>query len=241
MECAGAGNLHCHTPPMLLTFDLFSALIDSRTGASAVLGAMAAARAWDVDGDRLYAVWDARNKASQRDESTWIPFAEHSRRALAGAYAELDLDGDADDDVVSLLQSVDSWPLWPDVAAGLPALSARYAVGVLSNVDDAIFARTAVAPLVADDAVLTSERLHAYKPAPEIYRRARQRAGGALVHVATSARDVRGAQDAGIELIRLRRPGHDIHPSDVHGVTEVTKIAQVSGALERKEAERASS
>src|SRR5438309_996714 len=81
---------------------------------------------------------------------------------------------------------------WPTVAEELPLLGARYRVGVLSNVDDDVFARTAVAPLVADADVLTSERLRAYKPHPEIYRRARERAGGDLVHVATSARDVRG-------------------------------------------------
>jgi 2-haloacid dehalogenase len=87
-------------------------------------------------------------------------------------------------------------------------------VGVLSNVDDAVFARTQVAPLVDDAAVLTSERLRAYKPHPEIYRRAAERAGGDLVHVATSARDVRGAQEAGLTVVRLRRPGHLLEGSE---------------------------
>jgi 2-haloacid dehalogenase len=84
---------------------------------------------------------------------------------------------------------------------------------VLSNVDDDVFARTKVATLVADDAVLTSERLQAYKPGPDIYLRAVERAGGALVHVATSARDVRGALEAGIDVIQLRRPGHALDRS----------------------------
>ena len=84
----------------LVTFDLFSALIDSRMGASAVLDGLAHARGWPVDGGTLYDVWDARNKASQRDLPTWVPFAEHCRRALAGTYAELGLPGDAGADVV---------------------------------------------------------------------------------------------------------------------------------------------
>jgi 2-haloacid dehalogenase len=197
----------------LVTFDLFSALIDSRMGASAVLDGLARARGWPIDGGVLYDVWDARNKTSQRELPDWVPFAEHCRRALAGAYAELALPGDADADVVVLLRSVGDWPLWPDVAEELPRIAARHRVGVLSNVDDDVFARTQVAQFVADDAVLTSERLHAYKPAAEIYRRARERAGGALVHVATSGRDVRGALEAGIDVIRLRRPGHALDPS----------------------------
>jgi 2-haloacid dehalogenase len=80
-------------------------------------------------------------------------------------------------------------------------------------VDDALFAQTRVAALVADEAVLTSERLRAYKPAPAIYRRARERAGNRLVHVATSARDVRGALEAGLPVVRLRRPGHAPDPA----------------------------
>ena len=83
---------------------------------------------------------------------------------------------------------------------------------MLSNVDDDVFARTRVAPLVADDDVLTSERLRAYKPHPDIYRRARERAGGALLHVATSARDVRGAMEAGIDVDPPAPPGPPAGP-----------------------------
>ena len=197
----------------MITFDLFSALIDARTGASRVLAAIAAERRWPIDGERLYDEWDRRNKASQRDEQEWISFAEHCRRSLAAAYADLGLTGPATVDAAMLLGSVAGWPLWPDVAAGLPPIAARHRVGVLSNVDDDVFARTKVAALVPDDAVLTSERLRAYKPDPEIYRRALDRAGGALVHVATSARDLRGALEAGIDVIHLRRPGHVLDAS----------------------------
>jgi 2-haloacid dehalogenase len=215
----------------LVTFDLFSALIDSRMGASAVLDGLVRARGWPVDGGVLHDVWDARNKTSQRELTTWVPFAEHCRRALAGAYAELELPGDADADVVVLLRSVSDWPLWPDVAEELPRLAARHRVGVLSNVDDDVFARTQVAPLVADDAVLTSERLQAYKPRPEIYRRARERAGGALVHVATSARDVQGALEAGIDVIHLRRPGHTLDPSGPVPEQAAADLAEVGRLL----------
>ena len=216
---------------MLVTFDLFSALIDSRTGGSAVLGRLAAERDWSVDGERLYDEWDRRNKASQRDEPEWIPFAEHCRRALAAAYADLGLDADGTADAALLNRSVADWPLWPDVAEQLPELGRRYRVGVLSNVDDAILARTAVAALVDDDAVLTSERLRAYKPAADLYLRAKERAGGELTHVATSARDVRGALEAGIAVVRLRRPGHDLDPEGPAPRDEAADVRGVGALL----------
>ena len=215
----------------LITFDLFSALIDSRLGAAAVLDGLGHARRWPADGGTVYDAWDRRNKASQRDEPEWIPFAEHCRRALAGAYTELGLSGDAADDVVVLLRSVGDWPLWPDVAEELPGLAARHRVGILSNVDDAVFARTRVAGLVDDAAVLTSERLRAYKPGPQIYRQARDRADGHLVHVATSARDVRGALEAGIEVIRLRRPGHVLDPAGPQPPREAGHLRELAALL----------
>ncbi len=216
----------------LVTFDLFSALIDSRTGASRVLTGIAAEHGWHLDGERLYDEWDRRNKASQRDEPDWVPFAEHCRRALAATYADLGLDGDAPDDAALLNRSVAGWPLWPDVAEQLPELAQRYRVGVLSNVDDAIFARTRVAALVDDDAVLTSERLRAYKPHPDIYRRAQDRAGGDLLHVATSARDVRGALEAGIRVVRLRRPGHQLDPAGPAPRDEAADVRGVGSLLD---------
>ena len=225
---------------MLVTFDLFSALVDSRTGGARALGEIAREHGWDVDGGRLYDLWDAHNKASQRDLDHWVPFAEHCRRALAATYVELRRAADADTDTEHLLASVGDWPLWPDVALGLPRLAETHRVGVLSNVDDAVFARTQVARFVGtvmtdadmtDADVLTSERLRAYKPHPEIYLRARDRAGGALVHVATSARDVRGALDAGVEVIRLRRPGHEIPPGAPVPEREAAGLAELAALL----------
>ena len=93
----------------LVTFDLFSALIDSRTGASRVLDVMAA---------------------------EWISFAEHYARALAATCDDLGLAGSPREDAAALLESVGDRPLRPDVADGLPALARRHRAGVLSDVDD---------------------------------------------------------------------------------------------------------
>jgi phosphoglycolate phosphatase-like HAD superfamily hydrolase len=161
---------------VLVTFDLFSALIDSRAGGSAALGELARAHGWDVDGGRLYDLWDAHNKASQAELESWVPFAEHCRRALAATYLELRRAADADDD---------------------------------------------------------TERLRAYKPRPVIYHRAREAAGGDLLHVATSARDVRGAVAAGVPVVRLRRPGHNLDPSGPRPEQEVSGLAELGVVLDR--------
>ncbi len=217
-----------------VTFDLFSALVDSRTGASAALAGIGGERGWRLGAEAVYDDWDVRNKVSQKNTAEWVPFAEHCRRALAGTYQALDLRGDPDADVAQLLDGLPDWPLWPDVPDALTAFRSAHRLGVLSNVDDVLFARTRVAPFMDEGDVLTSERLHAYKPHPELYRRAL--AAGVDVHVPASARDTRGALEAGMAVVRVRRPGHSVDPTgpqpeqeiaDLHGLPEA--LARLTG------------
>lgn len=215
----------------VVTFDVFSALIDSRAGGGAVLGELAARRSWPVSGTDVYTRWDAINKESQRTCRSWVPFRELSRLALVETYRRLDLPGDAAADAEWLLASVADWPLWPDAAAGVARLAGRMTVGVLSNIDDDIFARTRVAKLIDAGHAYTSERLRAYKPAPLIYTEAARRAGDGFVHVASSARDVRGALEAGIPTIRLQRPGHHLDPSGPAPEHTATAMNQIPDLL----------
>ena len=214
-----------------VTFDLFSALIDSRTGGAAALAGIGEERGWRLGADAVYDDWDARNKASQKSTAEWVPFAEHCRRALADTYRALDLPGDVDADVERLLASLPDWPLWPDVADALTALRPDHRLGVISNVDDALVARTRVAPLLDAVDVLTSERLHAYKPHPELYRRAL--AEGVDVHVPASARDTRGALEAGMTVVRVRRTGHSVDPTGPQPALEVADLSELPAALAR--------
>ena len=219
-----------------VTFDLFSALIDSRTGASAALAGIGGGRGWPVSGDAVYDDWDARNKASQKNATGWVPFAEHCRRALGETYRALELPGDPDVDVARLLDSLPDWPLWPDVPDALTALGPAHRLGVLSNVDDDLFARTRVAPFMDRADVLTSERLHAYKPHPELYRAAV--AAGVDVHVPASARDTRGALEAAMAVVRVRRPGHSVDPAGPQPELEVADLSALPAALDQLSAAR---
>jgi 2-haloacid dehalogenase len=212
-----------------VTFDLFSALVDSRTGGAAALAGIGVEHGWRTAAEEVYDAWDTRNKASQKNTAEWVPFAEHCRRALADTYRALELPGDADADVTRLLGSLPDWPLWPDVPDALTALRPDHRLGVLSNVDDALFVRTRVAPFMDPADVLTSERLHAYKPHPELYRRAV--AAGVDVHVAASARDTRGALEAGMAVVRVRRPGHSLDPEGPQPELEVGDLSELPTAL----------
>lgn len=200
----------------VITFDLFSALTDSRRGGSAGFAELARERGWNLSGEQLYDEWDRHNKEAQRLVDTsgqWVSFAAISRTALAAAYESLGLSADAGADIARIQAGVGDWPLWPDVAEGLAAVAAHARIGILSNVDDAMARTTQAYRLVDPEWVLSSERLGAYKPDPAIYQRARELAGDGYVHVAASARDVRGALESGISTVRIARPGHHVDPA----------------------------
>ncbi|NIJ12607.1 2-haloalkanoic acid dehalogenase type II [Saccharomonospora amisosensis] len=216
----------------VVTFDLFSALIDARSGGATALGGIGAARGWPRTGHEVYDEWDRRNKAAQRACTRWVPYATLAREALARTYAALGLEGDARDDLERVLTSLPEWPLWEDVAETMPVLGERHRIGLLSNVDDHLFRRTVAARYIEPGLVLTSERLRAYKPDPRIYLRARA-ALGPMVHVATSARDVRGALEAGVPVVRLRRPGHHLDPGGPTPRLVADGLADVPALVER--------
>ncbi|MGH3368046.1 MAG: HAD family hydrolase [Nocardioidaceae bacterium] len=215
----------------VLTFDLFSALIDSRRGGAQAFASIGDRHGWAVDGQTAYDAWDAHNKAAQRDCDGWLPFRTLAAQALAAAYTDLDLPGAPERDADMLIASMAHWPLWPDVAGGLPQLVAEgYRIGLLSNVDDDIFAATRAAALIDHRVAMTSQRLRVYKPDPRIYTSA-QATLGTMVHVATSARDVRGALEAGCPVVRLRRPGHGLDPAGPDPDYEVDEVSQLPGMV----------
>lgn len=47
------------------------------------------------------------------------------------------------------------------------------------------------------------------------------------MHVASSARDVRGALEAGIPVVRLRRPGHRLDPEGPQPPYEVEDLGEL--------------
>jgi 2-haloacid dehalogenase len=218
---------------VIVTFDLFSALTDSRSGASAFLDRLAAERGWSVSGEELYDRWDGHNKAAQRTARPPVTFRDLSGSSLARAYEELGLQADVDADLTALQASVADWPLWPDVAAGVAAVATRHRVGILSNVDDDLARTTRAHALVDPTLVLTSQQLGAYKPSPELYVAAAAAvAPERLVHVAASGRDVRGALEAGLATVRLVRPGHVLDPAGPPPPVEVTDAGDLLRAVE---------
>ena len=205
-----------------VSFDVFSALIDSRRGAGRTFARIAEARGWAHDGEELYLAWDARNKALHAHADGRESFRTLAARAMADMLAEHGAADDATAVTDELIADVGSWPTWPDVAEGLAAVAADHRIALLSNIDDDVLARTHLGfdvPLR-----ITSERAGAFKPSRAIYDVARAELGDDLVHVPASSRDVWGSLAAGLRIIRVVRPGYTVDPSGPQPEHEVDDL-----------------
>lgn len=121
-----------------------------------------------------------------------------------------------------LANSLPAWRPYPDVKPALRRLdTAGRRLGVLSNADDDLLSASLSHLDTAFDLRITAERVGAYKPAPEHFRRAIEAGGGdpgALVHVAAGPRvDVRPARRLGIPVVRVARDAGDA-PEGAGGV-----------------------
>jgi 2-haloacid dehalogenase len=215
--------------PVCVTFDVYSALVDSRRGATAAFVELVRRRGWNVDAEELFVRWDARNKALQAETAPFVTYGELARRALVDVCTEHELDVDASTDIAFLLSTVERWPHYPDVPEGVGSVAERFPVALLSNIDDDLLARTNAG--FAFERAVTSQQAHSYKPHVGIYRHAEAVLGTPLLHVPASARDVKGATDAGLEIVRIKRPGNSLGPDSPRPGLEIDDLRDLAGLL----------
>ncbi len=107
----------------------------------------------------------------------------------------------------------DSLPSWRPFADTNPALerlrAAGIRLGILSNIDDDLMARTRLHFTVDFDPVITAQQVGAYKPSPMHFLTARERLGGAKwLHAAQSNfHDIAPTNALGIPNAWINRKG----------------------------------
>jgi 2-haloalkanoic acid dehalogenase type II len=193
-----------------LSFDCYGTLIDWETGLAVVLGGWARARGLQLDGEALlaaYSTHEARAEAEYPGVSYPAILARSMRELGRQFGTEV-----TDDDARRLAGSVPDWPAFPDSPPALAALSTRYQLIVLSNVDRDSFAASNRRLDVTFASVLTAQDIGSYKPAPRNFdallaEAARLGIGeGRLLHVAQSLfHDHVPAKRAGLRTVWINR------------------------------------
>src|SRR6202162_3057242 len=145
-----------------LSFDCYGTLIDWEAGIGAVLAHWAREQGLSVGEEELLEDY-ARAEARQEELTPEALYPEILGAAMRSLGASLGVAVTAEQSE-RLAMSVGDWPAFPDSPGALAALSSRYKLVILSNVDRRSFARRHARLGVRFDAVITAEDVGSYKP-----------------------------------------------------------------------------
>lgn len=218
----------------LVTFDCYGTLIDWRSGIAAAFDE-AVPGAEKIERNRLL---DAYASAEAEVESgPYIPYRDVQAAAAARAARLLDLSVPSSRRHF-LAESLPSWRPFADTNPALVRLaSAGLRLGILSNVDDDLLARTLEQLDVRFEALITAARVRSYKPAPGHFVAALEQVGrhpDKLLHVAESYyHDIQTAESLGIRTVWVNRTGQD-RSSDPHPSAEVSDLTEAADWICRR-------
>jgi 2-haloacid dehalogenase len=195
----------------VLTFDCYGTLIDWETGLTTALRAVLAPRGVDPADDELLEAY-ARHEAAE-EHGRYRPYRQVLQRSLRGVCGEWRV-APSDDEAEAFAESLADWPAFPDTADALARLAARFRLGVITNCDDDLFARSNEQLGITFDWVVTAEQVRSYKPSTRNFEVALERIGVArdrIVHVAQSLfHDHVPARQLGLSTVWIhRRAGRD--------------------------------
>ena len=207
-----------------LTFDVFGTVVDWRSSVIGELQAFGARHGiesdWGVFADR----WRREGYAGgmQLVRGGQLPFQTADslhRRMLDILLAELGAEIDAAE-AADLNRAWHRLEPWPDSAAGLARLRARYVVATLSNGNVELLVNMARFGRLPWDCILSAELTGAFKPEPRCYERAAELLGcgsGEVMMVAAHQGDLLAAAQTGMRTAFVSRPQEagPNHPADL--------------------------
>ncbi|NKB88706.1 MAG: HAD-IA family hydrolase [Acidobacteria bacterium] len=220
----------------ILTFDCYGTLVDWETGLGDALEALFQPIAGPVDRSDLLARF-ARHE-SGAEEGEYRSYRDVLATVVDGIAGEFDARVDSAQRGM-LADSLPDWPVFPDTVAALQRLAGRYRLGILSNIDDDLFAGTSKHLGVEFEPVVTAQQVGSYKPALRNFETLLERVNapeGRLLHVAQSLfHDLAPVMQLGISCLWVdRRGGEQGGATPASAVTpenRVRSLAEVADLL----------
>lgn len=171
-----------HAAIEVLTFDCYGTLIDWETGLGQRLTAL-------LGGDDREGLLERYGRhEAEAEAGPYRTYREVVATGLRGVAEEVGAQL-SEEQVAAFADAVGDWPAFEDSAAALARLKERYRLGVITNCDDDLFARSNAKLGVEFDWVITAQQVGAYKPAEDGFHEAFARIGlprERILHVAQS-------------------------------------------------------
>ncbi len=192
----------------VLTFDCYGTLIDWETGILSSLGRVVRDHRPDLTDDAVLEAYAEIEAAAER--GTYVRYREILAGVVRG-FGERFGFAPTSAELSCLADSVGDWPPFSDTVPALRALGARYRLGIVSNVDNDLFALTADRLDTDFEWVVTAEDVRSYKPCVGNFEHALKRIAlphERVLHVAQSLyHDIAPAREAGLKTVWVNRRG----------------------------------
>jgi len=192
----------------LITFDCYGTLVDWERGMLAALRPLFSRngqRVGDAEILELYGEIEA-----EFESGPYLPYREILSRTAREIGWRLGIEVSAEEGS-AFAESLTCWKPFSDTVPALQSLSRRFRLGIISNIDDDLFAETRkkFAP-VTFDPVVTAQQMQSYKPAQRNFEEAIRRSGlskDQVLHAGQSLyHDIAPANALGIRNVWVNRP-----------------------------------
>jgi 2-haloacid dehalogenase len=226
---------------LLITFDCYGTLIDWESGMLAALRPM-----FSRDG---HAIPDAQllehygEAEAELEAGPYLPYREVLSRSAQQMGRRLGVEVTAEQGA-AFAGTLARWEPFPDTVAALQSLSRKFRLGIISNVDDDLFAETRKKLGVEFDFVVTAQQMRSYKPALRNFEEALRRSGLArkqVLHAAQSLyHDIAPANALGIRNVWVNRhsarPGAGASkPCDAAPTYKVSTLAELAALVSQNQ------
>jgi 2-haloacid dehalogenase len=217
----------------LITFDCYGTLIDWETGMLAPLRPLFSGDGRAIaDGELLRHYGEVE---AELEAGPYLPYRQILSRTVQEMGKRCGVNISAAEGAL-FAESLTRWEPFPDTVAGLEALARRFRLGIISNVDDDLFAVTRKKLRVNFDVVVTAQQVQSYKPSHNNFQEALRRSGlekEEILHAAQSVyHDIIPANQLGIKNVWVNRPSirpgtGAAKPAAALPTAEVTSLAEL--------------
>jgi 2-haloacid dehalogenase len=192
----------------LITFDCYGTLIDWENGMLAALRPLLSRdgrRVSDLHILELYGEIEAGLEAGP-----YLPYRQVLTQAARELGRRVGVEISAEESSV-FAESLTRWEPFIDTVPALESLAERFRLGIISNVDDDLFAATRKKLAAVEfDFVVTAQQIQSYKPSYRNFEEAIRRSGlskDEILHAGQSLyHDIAPANALGIQNVWVNRP-----------------------------------
>jgi 2-haloacid dehalogenase len=192
----------------LITFDCYGTLIDWENGMLAALRPMFSRDGHHVPDLQILELYGEIE--AELESGPYMPYRQVLAKTAQELGRRLEINV-LDEEGIAFSESLTRWEPFVDTLPALQSLARKFRLGIISNVDDDLFAETRkkLAP-VEFEFVITAQQMHSYKPSHRNFEEAIRRSGlnkDQILHVGQSLyHDIAPANELGLRNVWVNRP-----------------------------------